>query len=100
MPGDINRDGGGGTSDPAELADTDQAGQPAPPATDDDYAEPGGDAPITTPAGTSPSGTTPAATTPSGGASRVGERGAGDTDDIGSTDAMTSSTGGLAGTSR
>lgn len=77
--GDANR--GGTTSDPAELADADQAGQPA---TDDDFAEPGGDAPITTPADTS----------------RVGGREPGDADDIGSTDAMTSSTGGLAGSSR
>jgi len=74
MTGDTDR--GGITSDPAELADT-------------DFAEPGGDAPITTPS-----------TGPADSASRVGDREPGDKDDIGSTDAMTSSTGGLAGTSR
>jgi hypothetical protein len=47
-------------------------------------AAPGGDAALTTPADSS----------------RVGDREPGDKDDIGSTDGMTSETGGLAGTSR
>jgi hypothetical protein len=47
-------------------------------------AAPGGDAALTTPAASS----------------RVGDREPGDTDDIGSTEGMTSATGGLAGTSR
>jgi len=58
---------------------------------DTDFAEPGGDAPIVTPA-VEPGG--------EDGASRVGDREPGDKDDIGSTDAMRSPTGGLAGTSR
>lgn len=50
---------------------------------DEDAAAPGGDAPLSTPS-----------------TSRVGDREPGDTGDIGGTDRMTSSTGGLAGTSR
>lgn len=46
-------------------------------------AEPGGDAPLATPA-----------------PSRVGSREPGDTDDVGGTDGMDASTGGMAGTSR
>lgn len=55
-----------------------------------DFAEPGGDAPITTPPEPAPAGVS----------SRVGDREPGDKEDIGSTDAMRSETGGLAGTSR
>lgn len=50
---------------------------------DEGAAEPGGDAPLASAA-----------------SSIVGHRDAGDTGDIGSTDGMTASTGGLAGTSR
>jgi len=70
------------------MADT-PVGSELPEPEDTDFAEPGGDAPITTPGAS-----------PDDGASRVGDREPGDKDDIGSTDAMRSETGGLAGTSR
>ena len=87
------------TPPPMTPPEPSQPGQPDPGPTE--YPTPGPDIDVPDPQpGTMPGGPGVANPIGFGSASRVGDREPGDTDDIGATDQMTASTGGLAGTSR